>query len=50
MSRVRRIRDKNGHSVYYDVETMKRNSKMIQNDEGIFWYFQKKSQARLPPN
>ena len=36
MSRVRRIRDKNGHSLYYDVETMKRNSKMIQNDEGIF--------------
>ena len=28
--------EKNGHSVYYDVETMKRNSKIIQKGEGIF--------------
>ena len=36
MSRVRRIRYKTDHSVYYNVDTVKRNAKMIQNGEGTF--------------
>ena len=36
MSRVRRIRDKIGYSVYYNMDTMRRNATMIQNEDGIF--------------
>ena len=36
MSRARRIREKNGHNAYYNVGTMRHNTKMIQNGEGIF--------------
>ena len=36
MSRVRRIRDKSGYSVYYNMDTMRRNATMIQNADGIF--------------
>ena len=36
MSRVRLIRDKNGRDKYYNVDTMRHNTEMIQNGEGIF--------------
>ncbi|CAH3142380.1 unnamed protein product [Pocillopora meandrina] len=34
MSRVRLIRDKNGRDKYYNVDTMRHNTEMIQNSEG----------------
>ncbi|RMX59145.1 hypothetical protein pdam_00009758, partial [Pocillopora damicornis] len=34
MSRVRLIRDKNGRDKYYNVDTMRHNTEMIQNGEG----------------
>lgn len=36
MSRVRIIRDKNGRDKYYNVDTMRHDTEMIQNGEGIF--------------
>ena len=36
ISRVQRIRDKNDHNVYYNVDTIKRNTEMIPNGGGIF--------------